>query len=390
MKKYGQVFLREKHANLLDAKECRKIEILASNDQNNGFFVGWKTEQKRYDEIAGYAKQYEKEFYLWLPVFAEFESQRKFRALENIAGDQIVWNSYDDNESFAFYCPSTAVGQWISLFEEYFAQISCCGILLDRVRFPSMVIGWKALFTCTCEKCCEFYRAHGISKQDISDIYRETGFHIEEKSNENPLGITAYKDGGYTFQNQGLQKYLDARNQLIAAQVHKIYTYLKSKGYLVGLDLFTPFAAYFLGQSYQMIISEADFVKSMLYRYTNTPAGLRYEIDTMTRALCSTQTDENEFRRKRGFFEELIGADRKADFRHLLQREYTAAKHAAGEKEVLVGVETNWYEGQCEITPERIKTNKRELSGVLADGMIASWDILTSPDENLEIFINGE
>lgn len=386
MKTYGQIFLNGNTIITHDKDIAEKIRILNDSPYFNGFFAGWSIQETAYQDIIGQVKESGKEFYLWLPVFGEFQTIKRFKPLQNISNDKINWKTYDNNESFEFYCPTSAVDLWIRIFEENFSGLQCDGVMLDRVRFPSLTIGLNALFTCTCDQCCEYYQNYGISRRDILELYREISSNIRQPVDINPLRIISYKEGNYDFENTVLQKYLDARNDLISKEVQKIYQYLREKGYLVGLDLFSPFMAYFLGQSYETISTNVDFIKTMLYRYTYTPAGIRYEIDSFAKAVCKDSSNPYEFNRKRAFFEELLGVDRESDFTTFIRSEYMSAKRYAN-RDVYIGIETNVYEGQCDITPSMIRRNKMDIAEFEADGIIASWDILTSPDANLKEFV---
>lgn len=49
----------------------------------------------------------------------------------------------------------------------------------------------------------------------------------------------------------------------------------------VGVDTFAPFIAYFVGQDIEKISELVGFVKPMMYRITQGPAGLPLEIDSL-------------------------------------------------------------------------------------------------------------
>ena len=65
----------------------------------------------------------------------------------------------------------------------------------------------------------------------------------------------------------------------------EIIRYFKGKGMAVGLDLFAPAVSWFVGQDYSLLAKSADFIKPMLYRRTDAPAGIRYEYSMMKKCL---------------------------------------------------------------------------------------------------------
>ena len=44
---------------------------------------------------------------------------------------------------------------------------------------------------------------------------------------------------------------------------------------IVGADIYAPFLAYHVGQNTKKISEVVDFIKPMMYRYTEAPAGMR-------------------------------------------------------------------------------------------------------------------
>ena len=84
-------------------------------------------------------------------------------------------------------------------------------------------------------------------------------------------------NGQFQLENETAQQFFEVREEIIAGAVTEISGYFKGMGMTVGLDLFAPLVSRFAGQNYALITRNADFIKPMLYRKTEAPAGIGYE-----------------------------------------------------------------------------------------------------------------
>ena len=84
-------------------------------------------------------------------------------------------------------------------------------------------------------------------------------------------------DGQFILADALAQRFFEAKEEIIAASVTDLCRYFKTRGLIVGLDLFAPVVSRFVGQNYALITKYADFIKPMLYRKTEAPAGIGYE-----------------------------------------------------------------------------------------------------------------
>ncbi len=82
-------------------------------------------------------------------------------------------------------------------------------------------------------------------------------------------------NGQFRPRNAAALRFLEVREEIIADAVTSLVRYFKDKGMTVGLDLFAPLISRFVGQNYALITKNADFIKPMLYRRTEAPAGIR-------------------------------------------------------------------------------------------------------------------
>ena len=83
--------------------------------------------------------------------------------------------------------------------------------------------------------------------------------------------------GAFELKDRLAQKFFLAKEEIIAEAVSDLCRHFKEQGLTVGLDLFSPMVSRFVGQNYDLITKDADFIKPMLYRRTEAPAGPGYE-----------------------------------------------------------------------------------------------------------------
>ena len=76
------------------------------------------------------------------------------------------------------------------------------------------------------------------------------------------------------------------------------------------MDTFAPYLAYFAGQDMKLLASMADFIKPMMYRITNAPAGMPFETDCLIRETVQgngMQMEGDAKTRARNAFFEILG-----------------------------------------------------------------------------------
>lgn len=379
MKKYIQIYLGGAKGRGIKIQYIqKKIDIYI--DKIDGIIVGWSLEIEIYKWLSEYTKNRHVKLYLWFPVLAEFDKIKNFVAIKDVENERINSNKFDQDENFSFYCPSatTTFENIKNIYKIYFSQIEFDGIFLDRIRFPSFTIGANALFTCCCNECMKVYESRGWTRERIRKIKYEVE-HSETKTL--PIEIRKYFDGRYEFKKAEMGEYLEDRMKLITAIVRKTAFYFKSQGLEIGLDLFAPFLAPFVGQDYRELSQCADFIKPMLYRCTYTPAGFDYELDEMVRN-TSLKADPmictDSYRRTIGY-----SKNNSADF---MKREIETAKKLSACK-VLAGIEIHTINSLPSIKPEQIEEGIKVAEKAGVEGSVASWNILQADAKNLSTFL---
>ena len=156
------------------------------------------------------------------------------------------------------------------VYERYFAECGFDGVFLDRVRSQSFVTGVSGVLSCGCATCRQAFLRKGVDTDAVRERY--------ELKKDAFFDMAAYPmNGQFELKDPLAQAFFEAKEEIVAEAVTELCRFFKDKGMIVGLDLFAPVVSRFVGQNYPMITKYADFIKPMLYRRTDAPAGIGYE-----------------------------------------------------------------------------------------------------------------
>jgi len=333
-------------------------------------YIGWNKDVD-INSIADRLKREGTEIYFWLPVFSELSQLADFEPLIGIDGKKIgkIYDSGSD-ELFMFCCPANPKNTDIAIdiYERYYDNEIYDGIFLDKIRFPSFIGGLATVKSCYCEYCRSNFDLPSVEELTV-------------KSTENPLGITTYNDLRYEM-SPGFKKLFEYKSLAVFNSLERLCIYFKSKGLKISLDLFAPFMSVFTGQDYHRLLKLTDVVKPMLYKATNAPAGLPFEVHSYSRAFDNV--DENAQRRSE-HLKKIVSYNST-----LISNEVKNIKRIISEKGLDVklhaGIEINYIENIAPVTKKYIKESVASVND--ADGIIASWNLNTMPDENIDCLLN--
>lgn len=383
MKKMIQIYTGGVKGRNVTFEEVKsKLGELEGN-RPEGIIAGWSLDKELYRRLREYTAENKMEFYLWFQTLSEFKRLKGFAPVTDIEGKEMEPAIFDGDEEFSFYCPGNdkTAAYLKEIYEEYFSDIAFDGVLLDRIRFPSPVYSREAIFSCCCNNCLKKYKKYGIGKEDILDLKK---WVKENEREDNILGIEEYKNGRYIFRIKEIEQYLYARAGIITETVKELTEYFRARGMKTGLDLFAPFLSLFVGQNYMELGQQADFIKPMLYRYTQTPAGMEYELTGLVQALSNKQTKENRLQ----VFRKLIGGEGN-DWTEFMAEEVKNARAMTG-CELYIGMEVHTIPELKPIQPEQIREGVIRLQKIRASGRIASWNLLAADKENISAFMGDE
>ena len=138
----------------------------------------------------------------------------------------------------------------------------------------------------------------------------------------------------------------------------------RERGLEVGMDLYAPFMAQFVGQDYGILSQHADFIKPMLYRQTFAPAGMGFEYDLLRKAVPGAE----------GYPAFVMDVDF-LDFQLKAMEPYACGKYP--------GIEINYREKVAPTSPEYVTESLAAVMRHGFDGAVLSWNVMEAPDSHI-------
>lgn len=367
-----------------EAIEQKLRNILEKIDADK-IIIGWSTKKEIYIKIKELLKDYDTELYLWIPVFSEIGILKDAVPSIDFKGEKVGSYALQEGENFQFYCPTDKknIQRFIEIYEENFDDIGFDGVFLDKIRYGSFSNGIDAVFSCFCTKCKELYKEKSLDlealKKEINEL--KAG---KENYNKIPFNITGYNKGVYEFKNSIWGGFFRLKSEIIYDTLLILKDYFSSKNMKIGIDTFSPFLAYFVGQDLYKLQNIADFIKPMMYRITQAPAGLPFECDNLIKE--SIRGDLNEAKKR---YLKIINSEMYNDrFPIKFVKNELEFMTASLKSDVYAGIEVNRKEPIANVYPEYIKENLENLNDTNIKGYVLSWDILSAPDENIHEITN--
>jgi hypothetical protein len=351
----------------------QKLEPIVSHIRVAKVFMGMSADKDLYAKIRDYLYKKDIEFYCWLPVFAELDALKVGRPLIDFNGKDKSDYQLTEREDFTFYCPNHPENflNVLQVFEEQYAPIGFTGVFLDKIRYASFANGLNNVLTCFCPFCQIKYRSSQFNTQEMEQAIKMLLFKPA------PFGAIAYDKGRYVFENDLWNTFFRLKNEFITNALKGIFTYFREKRYKIGLDVFAPFASHFVGQDIPELSTFVDFIKPMMYRMTNAPAGLPFELEAIVQETTSKET-------QREAFYKLLGFDaRKQPFDlDFTVRELTDLVKQSNAP-VYPGVEFN-RAPIAPVTPAYMEETIKAYTQTGVQGFVMSWNLLNAPQENID------
>lgn len=322
--------------------------------------IGWSLDKDIYQKVGTYLHSKDIKMLLWLPVFAETEEMCENSPALDLWGR--IPANYDlaAGEGFRFNCPSDPqnIANLIGIYDDNFSDCGFDGVFLDRIRSQSFVSGVGGVLNCGCGTCRARFEAEGVRLDKIMDEWEAVGDRF--------LSVTGYTPAdGFEFENPLAEEFFKAKGHIISGAVADIADSLRSRGLEIGMDLYAPFMAPFVGQDYEILAAHADFIKPMLYRQTFAPAGMGFEYGLMRSAVPEAE-GYPEFSMDLDFLHSQLEA----------MEPYPCRKFP--------GIEINYRDEIVPTSPEYVTES---LSAVIShnfDGTVLSWNIMEAPLAHLD------
>jgi len=321
--------------------------------------IGWSLDKDIYRQVGEYLHARDIQMLLWMPVFAETEEVCDNKPAVDLWGR--IPANYDlaAGEGFRFNCPSETgnAANIVALYDRCFSDCGFDGVFLDRIRTQSFVSGISGVLNCGCATCRARYAEEGVDLAAVREAW--------EKQGDAFLSVTSYDPvNGFTFADPLAAAFFRAKGHIVSSAVASISESFRSRGLLVGMDLYAPFMAPFVGQDYAILSKHADFIKPMLYRMTFAPAGMGFEYDLLRKAIPGA-TGYPDFTMDVDFLHSQLDA----------MAACPCAKYP--------GVEINY---RADIVPTSPDYVNESLDAVLQhgfDGLVLSWNIMEAPDAHI-------
>ncbi len=323
--------------------------------------IGWSIDEDIYQVVGAFLHNKGIQMLLWLPVFAETEEMCESEPAVDLWGR--IPANYDlaAGEGFRFNCPSSPenAAHVVGIYDKYFADCGFDGVFLDRIRTQSFVSGVGGVLNCGCPLCREKFAAEGVDLEEVKASW--------EALEDAFFNVSGYRPvGGFSFYNTLTAKYFEAKGHIVSEAVGAIADSLRARGLEIGMDLYAPFMAPFVGQDYEILAQHADFIKPMLYRQTFAPAGMGFEYDLLKAAVPSA-TGYPYFEMNAEFLDSQLDA----------MAPYPCAKYP--------GIEINYREGVVPTSPEYVTESLEHVMAHHFDGAVLSWNIMETPDAHIAV-----
>ncbi len=337
----------------------RRIDSVSQMIPVKKVIIGWSLDKDIYRQVGDYLHSKDIRMLLWLPVFAETEEICDNTPAVDLWGR--VPANYDlaAGEGFRFNCPTDSqnAAHIVALYDHCFSDCGFDGVFLDRIRTQSFVSGVSGVLSCGCPVCAEHFAAEGILLEDVKAACETRG--------DSFFSVTGYApDTGFCFEDSLAAAFFKAKGHIVSNAVAAIADSLKSRGLEIGMDLYAPFMAPFVGQDYSILAQHADFIKPMLYRQTFAPAGMGFEYDLLRKAVPGAS----------GYPEFVMDSD-------FLTSQLEAMASCPCAK--YPGIEINY---RADIVPTSPAYVTESLSAVMRqgfDGAVLSWNIMEAPDAHI-------
>ena len=321
--------------------------------------IGWSLDKDIYRQVGEHLHAKGIRMLLWLPVFAETEEVCDNVPSVDLWGEAPANYDLTTGEGFRFNCPSEPgnVSNVVVLYDRHFSDCGFDGVFLDRIRTQSFVGGINGVLSCGCPECAERYAAEGVSLEEVKEVWTSLG--------DDFLSVTSYTpESGFSFENPVAAAFFKAKGHIVSGAVASVADSLRSRGLEVGMDLFAPFMAPFVGQDYGILVHHADFIKPMLYRMTFAPAGMGFEYDLLRKAVPEAS----------GY------PDLKMDVAFLDSQLDAMANCPCL---VYPGIEINYREGVAPTSPAYVTESLDAVMRHRFAGAVLSWNIMEAPDSHI-------
>lgn len=348
------------HADYTADQIIGRIDTVSSMIPVSKVIIGWSLDKEIYRKVGEYLHSKDIRMLLWFPVFAETEEMCENSPALDLWGN--IPSNYDlaAGEGFRFNCPSYLqnIANIVAVYDNNFSDCGFDGVFLDRIRTQSFVSGNGGVLNCCCDLCTAKFKEEGVDLEIVREAWEDAG--------DDFLSVTGYTpEGGFVFEDKLTQDFFDAKGHIVSGAVAAVADSLRNRGLEIGMDLYAPFMAPFVGQDYEILTAHADFIKPMLYRQTFAPAGMGFEYDLLKKAAPGAE-GYPEFEMDLDFLHSQLVA----------MEPYSCAKFP--------GIEINYREEVVPTSPAYVTESLDAVASHGFNGTVLSWNIMEAPLAHLD------
>ena len=353
----------------------KRLKLCFESLDATSVLIGWTIDKDLYSRVYKLVKEYGKEVYLWLPVFAEISDIVKTSPAIDFMGQPMKPINVADGENFNFVCPSSTfnINQIRHIFNEYFDKTHFDGVFLDKIRYASFGNGFNAAVGCFCDNCCAIYERNDIDVEKLKKTLHS--------QNRQYLMPTRFENCRYEFSDPAINHFYKLKSNIILDSVAKLCDYFRAMGLKVGLDVFAPIASYLVGQDILELSRYADFIKPMMYRCSGDPAGIRYEYRNMIEQMGNDETEKYNQHFLKLFNTDNVLSD------EFLALQMNMMKGAACD--ISQGIEINKNEKMPDSSEHYVTNSVKIARDQGFENVVLSWDVVTAPQNHIECLRQG-
>ena len=357
-------------ANATAEHICRKLEETLPLLDVSDVFIGWNTDAALHAEVLDCVHRHGKKAWLWLPVFSELPCTEAPDPQIGFSGAPDIRTGSAHEEDFTFVCPTSPHNRGIALgiYDRFFAQLPYDGVFLDKIRQSSYAGGLERGIGCLCPRCRDGYARAGVDMDALLKRVTDTPALLLP---------TARQGTQYRFADPGVDRYHVAKAACITEAVTGLAAAFRRRGLPVGLDVFAPLVAWYVGQDIPALAKIADFTKPMFYLRTHAPAGVPFELASI-RDATGVEAQPALHALWGAAAEDAPGC--------------TMAQVAAlsAQCPTYPGLEINRVPGICDSDPGYVCDMAQRYADAGASRLVLSWNLLQDTGESLAALARKE
>ena len=399
---FSQLYVGDRQRNSIAPRELRQAIHRARDLAGiEGLMIWTDNDLPLYQTLAESCRECGVAPHLWFAVLADVQGvpladgdlQLHFDGSRGY-GRTGAWRGLGTGgEAFLFCCPNRGepLQQVFQAYERLLERVDFDGVMLDRIRYPSAVNGFESLFGCFCPACEREYSAlYGAPLSGKREAVIAFLAHLARA----PWSEAAqWRSFASLWKTAGLEELFEFKKRAVTRVVQRFAGAARERGLKVGLDLYSYSLSPLVAQDYGELAGTCDWIKLMSYCHAIGPAGLPLEVACLQDAFTSLcprlapgevhrllrnilgwqWPEQSERLLREGLSEDTLG----------LELERIAGDKSIGGARIFAGIEAvRLPEFGINITAEVLRRYLAQAAS-RAGGLVASWNLLDIPEENL-------